>query len=115
MFLHLFLVHYHELSASRYIHRQNVLLLMLRILPVVLDDSDNRHLLQQLLQLCLRLLGLLCQLRKSNRLAHVHAQCHFRHLIGNHTCKSPVFRIVYRELLHTKLVRNTVGNLFPEL
>lgn len=115
MLFHLLFVHYHELGASRYIHRQNVLLLMLRILPVVLDNSDNRHLLQQLLQLCLRLLGLLCQLRKSNRLAHVHAQCHFRHLIGNHTCKTPVFRIVYREFLHTKLVRNTVGNLFPEL
>ena len=115
MLFHLLFVHYHELGASRHIHRQNVLLLMLRILPVVLDNSDNRHLLQQLLQLCLRLLGLLCQLRKGNRLAHVHAQCHFRHLIGNHTCKTPVFRIVYRELLHTKLVRNAVGNLFPEL
>ena len=110
MGLQLLFVHVGKFSASGYEHGQHILLFPLRVLPVVFQDSDPAHLIQQLLE---RLLLFSCcgkKLIKSHRLTHLHLQCHFRHLIGYDTGQPPVFRI-----FHCHLMADPICDLLPKL
>ena len=111
LFQHSF-IHVAELSAPRHEHRQYILLDVLRILPVILQNSVNGHLLQKLTQTLSIHTGKLNHLIQRLRLTHSHLQCDFRHFIGTHCRQSPVLRIVFGNFLDAQLLRYTIRNHF---
>ncbi len=95
--------HIQKLGAAGNEQGQDVPLLMVRVLavqifPVVLDDAQPGHLVQQLLQGGLLHLRQLHQLRDGLGLADAHFQGHVHHLVGHHAVQTPVFRVVHRGL-----------------
>ena len=81
------------------------------ILPMVLYDAVHCSIGQQFLDLRFGLAGKLCNFRCGLGFAEPHLQHDFRDLIaGACAIKDDIFRIIFRDLLDSKLLRNTVGN-----
>ena len=108
--LKLLAVHIGKLRAARHKHRQHILLFVRGVFPVVFEDADHAHLIQQFFQRFCILAGRLHELRQRHRLAHLHFEGYLGHFIRHHAGEAPVFRVVRRHLM-----ADTVGDLLPEL
>ena len=91
--------HIQKLGAAGHEQGQDVPLLVVRVfavqvLPVVLNETQPGHFVQQLLQGLAFHLRQLHQLLDGLGLADAHFQCHVRHLIGHQRIQSPVFGVV---------------------
>ena len=91
--------HIQKLGAAGHEQGQDVPLLVVRVfavqvLPVVLNETQPGHFVQQLLQGLAFHLRQLHQLLDGLGLADTHFQCHVRHLIGHQRIQPPVFGVV---------------------
>ena len=91
--------HIEKLRASGDEHRQDIPLLMVgvlavQVLPVVLDEADEAHLVQHLLQLVRLHAGELLNLLEGLGLAHLHLHGHVGHLVGDKPRQPPVLRVL---------------------
>ena len=111
MLFKLLLVHDGELRRTGHEHRKQIALLMIRILPVevlpvVLDDSLDGKIVQELLKLLALKPTRAFELLERERLAHLHVCGERRLFFGHHARKSPIIG-VGRSHLHA----NAVGDL----
>ena len=103
MLVDLAFAHVQKLRAAGDEQRQHPTLFMLgvfavQVLPVVLNETQPGHFVQQLLQGLAFHLRQLHQLLDGLGLADTHFQCHVRHLIGHQRIKAPVLGVVRRGL-----------------
>ena len=107
--------HVQELGAAGHEQRQDIALLVggvlaVQIFPVVLDDAQPGHIIQQLLQRLALHLRQLHQLLNGLGLADAHFQRHVHHLVGHHAVQTPVLRVV-----HGGLQADAVGDHAAQL
>ena len=95
----LILFHIKELGAAGYEHGQHILLGAAGVLPVILQQANAAHLLQQRLQIFLALAGGFYHLVQGHRLAYLHLQRDLCHLVRDHTGQAVILRILYRHLV----------------
>ena len=111
--LNLRMAHIEKLRAARHEHGQDIPLFVVgvfavQVLPVVLNEADQAHLVQQLLQLFRLHAGELLYLGKGLGFAHLHLQGHVGHLVGNQPGQTPVFRVLPGDAV--ELGGHPVGN-----
>ena len=92
--------HVQELGAAGDEQGQDVALLVVgvlavQILPVVLDQAQPRHVVQQLLQRLTLHFRQRHQLLNGLGLADAHLQRHVHHLVGDDAVQSPVLRVIH--------------------
>ena len=97
-------VHVGKLGAAGNEHRQNPLLFMLRIFPVVLKNAYLAHMRKDRLKLLLGFSGELDHVSHSSGNAALHLDSNFRFLVCHNAGKSPVFGV-----LGLDLIEQTVG------
>ncbi len=114
LFYHL-AVHVEEFCRTRHKHRQQILFLMLRILPIIFQNSLDGHLLQLRFQLFRRNPRKLHDLRQSLRLAYPQFQRDLCLLIRHHTGQSPILRVILSDLPDSQLLRNPVCHHLAQL
>ena len=105
--------HIEKLRASGDEHRQDIPLLMVgvlavQVLPVVLDEADEAHLVQHLLQPVRLHAGELLNLLEGLGLAHLHLHGYVGHLIGDKPRQPPVLRVLPGDAM--ELGGHPVGN-----
>ena len=110
--LDLLLVHIEKFRAAGYEHRQNVLLFMPFVFPVVLQQAHATHLVQQRFQLFGGLARGFYKLGQRHGLAHLHLQGDIRHFIRHHARQAPVFRVFRRQAV--QLGGNAVCDHTPQ-
>ena len=91
--LELLLVHERELRGARNEHGQHVLLVVLRVLPVVLDDALDGERVEKLLHVLGGHATGTDHLRKRHGHAHLHAAGELGLLLGHDGGESPVVGI----------------------
>ena len=109
----LVLLHVEEFGAARHEHGQNILFFVPLVLPVVFQQADVAHLIEQLLQLLGAPAGGLHQLGQRHGLADLHLEGHVRHLVGHKARQAPVFRVAAGHAL--QFGGNAVGDLPAQL
>ena len=92
--------HIQELGTAGYKQRQDpaffvIWVLAVQIFPVVFQQTQPGHFIQQLFQRLSLHLGQLHHLADGLGLADAHLQCHVHHLVGQHAVQPPVFRVVH--------------------
>ena len=103
-------IHVGELGAAGYEHGQHPLLGTGGILPVVLDDAAEGHLVQEAEKFFLLHTRELYQFRQGLGLAHLHFHCHFRHFVRQQQGKAPILGVILGELLEAQLYGDAVGD-----
>ena len=103
-------VHVGELGAAGYEHGQHPLLGAGGILPVVLDNAAEGHLVQQCEEFFFLHARELYQLRQGLGLAYLHFRCHFRHFVRQQQGKAPILGVILGELLEAQFYGNAVGD-----
>ena len=87
-----FLIHVEELTRAHDIGRQIILFDAKVVFPVILDDTDPGHLLQDLFEMVFFDAGQFDHLVQGVGLAHLHFETDFGHLIGQHLVQCPILR-----------------------
>ena len=112
MLLKQLLIHVCKFSTSRNKHRKYPLLLMLRILPVVLEETVIGHLGKLLLKVLPVLAGQPDHVVHGARHTLFHLDGDLGLLIGADRSKSDILRRLFCNLLLAKHNRNTVRDHF---
>ena len=107
-------VHVHELCTAGNKDGQNILLLMVCILPVVLQKADARHLIEQRSHFLSTLADFFRKFLRCDGHTDVHRQRKLRHLIRDDACKAIVLRRICVQLRHAKLDIDSVCDLFAQ-
>ena len=103
-------VHVGELGAAGDEHGQHPLLGTGGVLPVVLDDAAEGHLIQETKEFFFLHTGEFHKLRQSLGLAHLHFHCHFRHFVRQQQGKAPILGVILGELLEAQFHGDAVGD-----
>ena len=107
----LLFVHVKELGAAGHKHGQNVLLFAAGVLPVVFQQANAAHLIQQGLQLFGGFAGGFFQFRQGHWLAHLHFQGNIGHFVSHNAGQTPIFGVLHRQA--AQLGGHTVGDHLP--
>ena len=109
----LLFVHVKELGAAGHKHGQNVLFFAAGVLPVVFQQANAAHLIQQGLQLFGGFAGSFFQFRQGHWLAHLHFQGNIGHFVSHNAGQTPIFGVLHRQA--AQLGGHTVGDHLPQL
>ena len=110
VFFHLLFIHHHKFCAAGNKHRQDILLMMVGVLPVIFDHADHGHFIQQLLHTFWIFAGFSGNLFQCHWFSDLHGKTDLCHFISQNFRESPILGILHCDF-HTDTVSDHLSQL----
>ena len=110
VFFHLLFIHHHKFCTAGNKHRQDILLMMVGVLPVIFDHTDHGHFIQQLLHTFWIFAGFAGNLFQCHWFSDLHGKTDLCHFISQNFRESPILGILHCDF-HTDTVSDHLSQL----